>query len=312
MYFPPPTGDWETVTPEEAGFTAQGIEDLVTFVMQSRSVSFVLIYQGRIVTENYADGWDATRGADVASVQKSITSTLIGIARDKGLLSLDDKVSKYLDAGWSRAELAHEAAITVYDLMTQSSGLNPVTLKSAAPPGTKFEYNTAAYQRLRPVLEKVSGLDINRLSRRWLFDAVGLDTAAQWGAREDKDAMGVVQWGLDMNARDMARFGLMALARGQWAGTPQVKSSWFDEAWASCKTQADYGLLWWLMGRGVVKAPGAPQDWVAALGARDQKIYVVPSQGIVLTRQGLAAKEDSETSSSFDTLLFRQLVAARA
>ena len=150
LYFPPPTGDWETVTPAEAGFTAQGIQDLVTFVMQNRSVSFVVLYQGRIVAENYASGWDATRSADVASVQKSVTSTLIGIAREKGLLSLDDKVSKYLDAGWSRAEPAHEAAITIYDLMTQSSGLDPLTLKSAAPPGTKFVYNTAAYQRLRP------------------------------------------------------------------------------------------------------------------------------------------------------------------
>ena len=110
----------------------------------------------------------------------------------------------------------------------------------------------------------------------------------------------------------MARFGLMALARGRWAGASQVKSSWFNEAWTPCKTQADYGLLWWLMGKGVVKVPGAPQDWVAALGARDQKIYVFPSQGLVLTRQGLAAKEDSETSSSFDTLLFRELVTARA
>ena len=308
-YFPPTDGEWERITPEEAGFTSSGIQNLVDVVRQNRSSTLMLLSGGRVVTENYFGQANETTTADVASVQKSIISTLIGIAIEKGLLNLDDTISDYLPAGWSNADENHEAAITIEHVMTHSSGLHPRAMQSVAAPGTEFDYNTAAYQRLRPVLERASGEEINEISRGWIFDKVGPAGATSWAPRTDEDD---AAWGLSMNARDMARFGLLALRRGQWAGAPVVSAGWFDEAWTSSSVNDDYGLLWWLMGKGKVRGPGVPEDWVAALGARDQKIYVFPSFDVVLTRQGLAANEETENVSNFDKVLLNAIADARA
>jgi CubicO group peptidase (beta-lactamase class C family) len=269
---------------------------------------------GRIVTESYFGSANENTTQDVASVQKSVISTLIGIARERGLLGLDDAVSKYLSAGWSRANSEHEAAVTLRHLMTHSSGLDPRTLRSVAPPGVMFDYNTPAYQKLRRVLEKVAGQDITSITRAWIFDKIAAPQTTFWRLRPNTppDPVGDPAWGLVMNAREMARFGLLASRRGRWGATAVVKATWFDEAWAPSQAEKDYGLLWWLMANRYERAPGIPSDWQAALGAGDQKIYAVPSLDLVVTRQGAPAAEASDTYSSFDLALFRAIAAARA
>ncbi len=313
LYFPPVTGEWEKADPAKTGWSLAGLERLVTLVKDSKSATFMMLVGGRILTENYYfSAVTATSANDVASVQKSVVSTLIGIAREKGLLTLEDKVSKYLPVGWSKATPADEGKITILHLITMTSGLDPRTLRKVAEPGTTYDYNTDAYQKTRPLLEKAANKDINAITREWLFTAIGVSELTKWEVRPDAgtDATGAAFWGLNMTARDMGRFGLVSQRRGLWEGKQLVKRSWYDDAWASSKQKPDYGYLWWLMGKR--KIAGAPDDWVAALGAKDQKIYVVPSLDLVVTRQGLAAKEESENSSDFDIVLFEAIAAARA
>jgi hypothetical protein len=109
----------------------------------------------------------------------------------------------------------------------------------------------------------------------------------------------------------MARFGLFAQRSGAWSSGQVTSPGWFAEAWTSSAVKADYGLLWWLQGKGTLKGK-APPDLVSALGARDQKIYVAPSLDVVVTRQGLAAGAASEAESNFDVLLLSAIAAARA
>ena len=158
-YFPPPAGDWERISAADAGFKQAGIDALVRLMQERRSVTFMMLSGGRILTENYFGQTTATSANDVASVQKSVTSTLIGIARERGLLTLEDRVSKYLPAGWTKAAPAHEGSITILHLMTHSSGLDPRTLQSAAAPGATFDYNSDAYQKLLPLrLKSTTGV----------------------------------------------------------------------------------------------------------------------------------------------------------
>ena len=308
--YAPPTGAgaWATVDPSAAGFSPTGLEALRDVVQQNDSSSFMILVGGRILVEWYFKGADASTRLDVASVQKSVTSTLVGLARDRALLDLDDHVSDYLPVGWSNATPAQEGAITLRHLMTHSSGLSPVDLRRVAAPGTVFDYNTPAYQKLRPVLETAAGMDINALSRAWLFDAIGVQGG--WADRGEVDPTGAPIWGLLLSARDMARFGLFAQRSGVWAGQPIASPGWFAEAWTPAATKADYGLLWWLQGRGTLRNK-APVDLVSALGARDQKIYVVPSLELVVTRQGLAAGAQTDAESNFDLVLLKAIADAR-
>lgn len=312
-YFPPAAGAWETASPAAAGLGDDGVAALVELVGSVGSDSFVLVWEGRIVAEQYWNGRDATYVRDLASAQKSVTSTLVGLARDRGLLGLDDPVSDHLPAGWSAATPAEEAVITIRQLLTMSSGLNPRTLAKAAEPGTVWDYNTDAYQKLRRVLESAAGMDINALSQELLFDAIGVAQPAPWGRRgQVADVLGDPTFGLRLTVREMARFGLFAMRRGRWAGVQITAPDWFDEAWTPTPLKRDYGYLWWLLGKGSLSQLGAPADLVAALGAQDQKIYVAPSMGFVLARQGPAAGESTLTESDFDAALVTALVNARA
>ena len=312
-YFPPPDGQWETASASDAGLTDEGVAALVEMVGTVGSDSFVLLWEGRIVAEQYWNGHDASFTRDLASAQKSVTSTLVGLARDRGLLGLDDTVSSYLPAGWTAAAPSEESVITIRQLLTMSSGLNPRNLRKAAEPGTVWDYNTDAYQKLRGVLEAAAGTEINALSREWLFDAIGITQPTPWAARGAlTDAVGDPTFGLRLTAREMARFGLFAMHRGQWVGEQITAGDWFDEAWAPTPLKRDYGYLWWLLGKGPLSEFGAPVDLVAALGAQDQKIYVSPSTGLVLARQGPAAGESTLNESDFDAALVTALVHARA
>lgn len=313
-YFPPVDGEWETISAAEAGYTEDGLAALLDMVGASNSASFVLLQDGRIVAEQYWMGTSADSTHDVASVQKSFSSTLIGLARDRGLLTLDDPVTGHLGAGWTRASAADEAKITVRHLLTMTSGLDERSLTMKNEPGAVWEYNTVAYQKTRWVLEAAAGTDINTLSQDWLFDAIGLHNASAWAPRTPttSDAVGDELWALNLTAREMARFGLFAMRNGNWEGEQITDPAWFSEAWTPAPMKRDYGYLWWLLGKGHLGRRGAPDDFVAALGAQDQKIYVVPSTGLVMARQGDAANDVTSAESDFDTRLVIALGRARA
>ena len=80
-----------------------------------------------------------------------------------------------------------------------------------------------------------------------------------------------------------------------------------------------YGYLWWLNGKSSYRAPGlhtefqgelipnAPSDTYAGLGKNDQKLYIVPSQGLVIVRMGDDAGENLLGPSSFDNALWEKL-----
>ncbi|MDO8391646.1 MAG: serine hydrolase [Actinomycetota bacterium] len=313
-YVPPPTGEWDTTTAGAAGFSEAGLAEVVQLVADSNSTTFTILHQGLLVAEQYWAGATADTTRDVASVQKSFTSTLIGLARDRGLLSLDDPVSNYLEPGWTNARPAEEGAITVRHLLTMTSGLDERTLQASRTPGAAWEYNTVAYQKLRHVLEVAADTDINSLTGEWLFDAIGIDNPSAWAPRPigAPDAVGSALWGLNLRAREMARFGLFAMRNGNWGGTQITDPGWFAEAWTPIPQARDYGYLWWLLGKGHLGRGGGVDDLVAALGAQDQKIYVIPSLDLVVTRQGTAGRDDSQAVSDFDARLLLALKNARA
>ena len=81
-----------------------------------------------------------------------------------------------------------------------------------------------------------------------------------------------------------------------------------------------YGYLWWLNGKdsfigtdtqphaGSI-VPNAPSDMIAALGANDQKIYVVDSKKLVVIRCGNSAGNAEFANSSFDNELWEKINA---
>ena len=209
------------------------LEAVLAYAQRQRSSALVVVDHGRVIAERY---WtvDAAAGSpyasfllgrtesgapieDVASLQKSVVSVLVGVAGDRGLLALDVPVSTYLSAGWTNATCDEEAAITIRHLLSMTSGLSPA-LEYQAPAGTSWQYNTQAYSRLVDVLETAAGVDIGRLTERWLTDPIGMNDTA-WRRRPwVTPGMDANPIGLCTTARDLVGFGELMLASGVWQG----------------------------------------------------------------------------------------------
>lgn len=312
LYFPGGDADWVRVSPAEAGWDAAALDAAMEFAGARQSSGVVVLLRGRILAERI---WSVTGSAqyarrnnataanghaieDVASVQKSVVAFLVGIAGRKKLVSLDAPVAQYLGAGWSKAITDQEAQITVRHHLSMSSGLND-TLEYMAPAGQRWRYNTRAYSKLIPILEKTSGKDINAITQEWLTGPVGMNDS-RWVARRGGGPDVANPVAFQTTVRDLARFGLVMLAKGSWDGMDLLQNPDYFSAMISPSQSMNqaYGYLWWLNGHAGVgespleaartgtMIPSAPADLVAAQGVLGRKCYVVPSLGLVVTRLG--------------------------
>ncbi len=324
IYFP---GErWQTVAPASVGWDAALLADALSYAKENNSSSVVVLHHGKILTEGHwpvddvrynslVAGVDASGHAieDVASMQKSIVSFLVGVAVAEDLIELDQSVSHYLGSGWSKAQPTEEQAITVRHLLSMTSGLSTFsTFQSAA--GTKWQYNTRVYSRLVSVLEKVSRLGINELTTSWLTKKIGMHDS-RWGERPwVRPGMDANPIGFQTSARDLARFGILMLAVGKWHGRMLMDAGYMAEMIEPSQSlNPSYGYLWWLNGKpapggdGVDlqgRVPSAPSDMFAAEGALGRKLYVVPSMELVVTRLGNAPGEE------FNREFWKRLMAA--
>jgi CubicO group peptidase (beta-lactamase class C family) len=307
------------------------LQAVLDYVGSQETTGFLVARDGRTVVEknwplpaeaaqfrqNYTYGTTADGALleDVASQQKSFVAVLAAIAVDKGLLDVETPVSGYLGAGWSKASPDQERAIRVVHLLTMCSGLDE-RLAHAAPAGSTFFYNTPAYAMLKPVLAAVAKTPLETLSQAWLTGPAGMaDTA--WRQRPAAFAGVGNATGLVTYPRDVARFGQLVLDGGKAPdGRRIVSESGLKAMFVRSPTNPSYGRLWWLNGgvETILAAgrrvpgpliPAAPADAVAALGAMDRKLYVVPSRRLVVVRMGRATP-----ARDFDQQLWLRLSRA--
>lgn len=339
LYFPPAGDQWERIDPARVGWDVVKLKAALAYCGQNKSSAVVLVYRGRILIEQYWQlkpaektpngqpnpyfhmllGRD-TRGRpieDVASAQKSVTAMLVGIAQHRGLLKLDDPVHTHLGQGWSRATAAAEKQITIRHLITMTSGLN-TRLRNEAPAGTRWAYNTAAYSRSLTCVARASKMKPDELTRKWLTGPLGMQDS-RWATRTWlRLRPDVNHLGFATTARDLARFGLLMLAHGNWDGKNVLADKDYLRAATSPsqKLNPSYGYLWWLnggpfllRGAGTRKAgrllPVAPRDMFAAQGKLNRRLYVLPRQQLVITRLG------DQPGPSFDAGFFKRLRQAR-
>lgn len=328
----PVDAPWPTVDPEQLGWDVAALDDALEFARSANSTSLVVLHRGRLVSERHASLRQPSRRLarmtvgvtkqghaieDVASVQKSIVSFLVGVARQKGLVQLDDPVAKHLGHGWSKATPEQERSITLKHLITMTSGLD-TQLKPVAKPGAQWRYNSTAYSKSLTVIAKASGKSENQLTSEWLTTPIGMSDS-KWVKRPLALLGGVDanRFGFASTARDLARFGLLMLANGRWNDATILGDRDYLKAstHSSQKLNPAYGYLWWLNGKSFALRAGrrkldgsliptAPSDMYAAMGALGRKCYVVPSHQLVVTRLGDSPRQ------TFDRELWRRLMKA--
>ncbi len=322
MYYPPTSGTtWETKTIASLGWNQTAVQPLKDFLLQKNSKSFMILVNGRIVMEEYFDGHTATATWPWNSAGKTLTTAITGIAQQEGLVNINTRVSQYLGAGWTSAPLLKENLITLRHLLTMTSGLSDSTnfvttanLTYMADAGTRWSYHNV-FQKLMDVVAAASGQGFETYFNTKLKNKLGMD--GFWDN-------GIIFKIYNSNTRSMARFGILALNKGKWENEQVLNENFFTESINTSQSiNPSYGYLWWLNGKSSSMLPGgqtvypgtlvpnAPADMYAAMGAEDQRIYVVPSKKMVVIRMGNASDPANPNFalSGFDNALWQKINA---
>lgn len=313
-----PGATWATVTPAAAGFDETKLDAVAAKAQKGGSICMAVTRNGQLVKDWYFNGANANTSQEIFSATKSVTSTLVGLAQAKGLLSIDDKASKYIPQ-WSTGDAAK---ITVKDLLSNDSGrhYDPITdyvtmatkekdktafaigLTQDKPPGAVWAYNNSAIQTLSQVLEQAVKGDPVAWTKANLLDPIGMTHSFM---RDDPSGHMLTFMGMHSTCTDMARFGLLFMRQGRWGSTQVLPAQWVHDAThTSQPLNPRYGYLWWLntasagtdggqatgasttVKGGKKMVPGAPDDAFFALGMGNQVVSVIPSRGIVAVRIG--------------------------
>ncbi len=290
----------------------------------------VVVRDGQLIAERYADGFDAETPQLGWSMSKSVTNLIVGRLVQQGEIALTDNK---LRQEWTDKR----ADITVDQLLRMTSGLEwdetydlgtPITQMLyrepdmggyvadqplAHDPGTYQQYSSGSHTLLCSILAERTGQGAN-LPRQEIFGPLGLSSAVL-----EPDAVGTPVCSSYMWAtpRDWAAIGQFALQDGVWNDERLLPEGWMAESTTAIATDSSeeelkadsYGSGWWLNKKpdGGLVEPSLPEDTYFAEGHDGQWIVVVPSAKLVVVRLGFSPSvEDEGVVELTDTLLSQQ------
>jgi CubicO group peptidase (beta-lactamase class C family) len=299
----------------------------------------VVLKDGHIVAERYAEGFGIDTPILGFSATKSVISALTGILVRKGLLTLDQPASI---AAWQGAGDPRHA-ITVDHLLRHTSGLalgssldaslgaalEPVNrMKFMEPdmaacaestaleaaPGSAWQYSDGNSIILSHLIRDATGgrpSDLLRFARAELFGPLGMRNVTL-----EFDAAGNPEGSSQMlaTARDWARFGMLYLNDGVVGGKRILPEGWVKySASATPNAWVGYGAGFWTnlgdsFGARYRTEHGWPRDAFFAKGTIGQYVIVIPSERLVIVRLGRSPNWPPEADGVFR--LVTDLVAA--
>lgn len=301
----------------------------------------VVMRHGALVAERYYEGrdrsiwspfprtvrFDANTRHDLRSVSKSVTSLLWGIAQGEGRTPALDTPVLALYPELADLRTGGREAVTVRQLFTMTSGLaweepirygmgndetglywrssqarylfdRPLVAKGV------FNYNGGATAVLADILARRTGMPLQDYAQQKLFAPLGI---LDWEWQKDLRGRPMAFAGLRLRPRDLAKIGQLVLQRGQWQGRQLVPEQWIAESLQPHVETGDglqYGYQWW---SGTVDAAGGRHRWHAGFGNGGQRLYVVPTLGLVVVIT--AGGYDDAGSGRHVGALFRAIAA---
>ncbi len=268
-----------------------------------RTRAVLVVYKDHILAERYAPGFTKKSRILGWSMTKSITATYFGI------LQKQRKIDVFAPAPVAQWQKDDRRKITVNDLLHMNSGLaweedytkiSDVTKmlfqardmtvvqaekEAVAAPDTKWNYSSGTSNLLSGILRKQFSSQQQYLDFWYaaLIDRIGMNSMLVETDMSGHFVGSSYAWA---TTRDWAKFGLLYLHKGKWQRDQVFDPSWVDYV-TTPTTGSDgrYGAHFWLNTGGYYK--DAPRDMYSANGFQGQRVFIIPSKGLVIVRLGL-------------------------
>ena len=313
------------------------------FLQRTDTSALLILQNGRIRFEKY---W-LTGGENVQwmsmSVAKSFISALVGIAiRDGHIKNIEEAISDYVPelknspynnvrikdvlqmssgASWNEDYSDPESDINRWAKIFALGGSFDEfiqTLSYDFKPGTINHYNSMDTQALGMLVNRATGKSITDYMTEMLWHPMGASDKGYWLL--DSEGMEMAFAGLNVTARDYAKFGELYRLNGKLNGQQIVPKSWVKDSITPDGphlTPGDnplsdyplgYGYQWWV--------PGGDKGEFMAIGVYNQMIYVAPESNMVIVKlsanSSYGTAEDTDMASELETIEFFRAITNKS
>ena len=305
---------WVTGNVKEANIGRKELKRLMDSINAKVLVnthSVLIAKENKLVFEAYFDGFNSDIPHTMMSGSKSISSAIIGIAIDEGILAnVDEKLYEFVPEHYEYTQDSLKAKIKLEHLLTMSSGLdvndkasedyyqnpgNPnnwLTSVLEAPmvnePGTYADYGSANPFLLGVCLSERLDQPLESFMDEKLFDPLGITNYINQS--DDTRTTPYFGGGMLLTPRDMLKFGQLYLNEGVWKGQQIVSKNWIQQSFKKHTHLQDvrdknaYGYLWC---HDTYEVEGKTIATIEARGAGGQFIFILPElESVVVVTAG--------------------------
>ncbi len=294
-----PGAEWTPVPAAQAGWSETALAQAREWSRQINSTAVMVIQHGVVVAE-----WgDTAKRTELASVRKSLLSALIGIAVAAKQIDLNSTLAQLGTDDNPPSLTDIEKQATVRMLLQARSGIYHVALyetegevakrpaRGSHAPGTFWYYNNWDFNALGTIYEHATGTGIYDALDRLIARPIGMQ---DYRPQDGQYVLGAASihraYPIRMSARDLARFALLYLNDGRWAGRQVVPAEWVHEstqAYSHSAAGTGYGYLWWIGSVGDLRHSGMtlPAGSFYAMGAGGQFAFVIPAHDLVVVNR---------------------------
>lgn len=300
--------------------------------------SLLIFRNGKLILEEYFNGWNQTDLHPMWSVTKSITSALVGIAiEQQKISSVEEKIhtllSSFTHVNWTQ----EHKQITLEHCLTMSSGYkwndrdNGVSgddsensyieminsedwikyvleLPLDKTPGTDYKYNNGTASILSVILSEAIGEDLEQFADHHLFSNLNIDNY-YWGYLPGNyPGTAGNDGGVYLTPRDMSKFGLLYLNEGQRTDLQLVNKTWVDSSTSSHTEIVNnenlyftYGYLWWRNER-LALTNGSEIQVPYAVGHGGQYIFLIKDFDMIVVITSPYENQNRTTLDVFDMI----------
>jgi len=300
--------------PTERSKLSESLQEVMDDVFSHEEINtraLLIIHRSEIIGERYSDIFDSSSLFVGWSIAKSITSTLVGVLVQQGLVDINAPVPV---AEWRTDQTRSQ--ITWRNLLQCNAGLQwsenyrwisdatrmlylkedtyayAVSSRSEAQPGEKWVYSSGCANILSGLIRQTTVTDSAYIQFPYVDFAqpIGMKSLVM-----EIDGAGTYVGSSYANAtaRDWARFGLLYLNNGL-CGETRIFPKWWSEFVSTPANGSNgiYGAQFWL--NSSKQLPDVPRDMYYADGYQGQRIFIIPSKDLVVVRLGLSSDEQPD------------------